>query len=418
MDILAKLWGNVGIGHVRYGTAGSGDIKNAQPFHYETTHGTFSLVFNGNITNYQLLRDRLKAKGRIFLTDGDTEIIANLIASNMTVAETWVENLEMTAKFLDGSYSLVILTKEGDLYAIRDPSGNKPLIFGTATVGSTEIYMITSESAAISAFGGTIIRDLKPGEILHVHQDHFFHTEKIIPGNRIAHCFFEYVYFARGDSVIDGQSVHMVRKRLGRNLAKHHKIEAANAVVCDVPDSGRSAALGYAEESGIPYEEGLMKNRYVYRSFIAPSQQERMNLVRMKLSPITASIKDKEVILIDDSIVRGTTMARIVRLVREAGASKVHVRISAPPIVFPCFYGIDFPFKSDLIYGRKTANSYEETVELIRQEIGADSLAYQTLDGLIDAVGLPKSDLCLGCLIGEYFYQHKETLKFLGDGRI
>jgi amidophosphoribosyltransferase len=418
MDVLSKLWGNVGIGHVRYGTAGSGEVKNAQPFHYETTHTTFSIVFNGNITNYQLLKEKLKNKGRIFLTDGDTEVIANLIASNTQATESWVENLEIMAKLLDGSYSLVLLTKEGDLYAIRDPSGNKPLIFGTATVHNTEMYIIASESAAITALGGKIVRDVKPGEIIHVHYDHFFHTEKIINGHKIAHCYFEYVYFARGDSVIDQQSVHLVRKKLGKNLAKSNQIISDHAIVCPVPDSGRSAALGYAEESGHPYEEGLMKNRYVFRSFIAPSQAERMNLVRMKLDPVRETVEGKEVILVDDSIVRGTTMERIVRLLRDAGAEKVHVRSSAPPIVFPCHYGIDFPKVSDLIYGRKNKADYNETVDAIRQEIGADTLAYQTIDGLVDALGLPREEVCLGCLIGEYFYSHLETKKYLGDGRI
>jgi len=420
LEVLARLWGNVGVGHVRYGTAGSAEIKNAQPFHYETTQCSFSLVFNGNITNYNLLREQLKAKGRVFLTDGDTEIIANLIASNTLITESWVENLEFTAKLLDGSYSLVLLTKDGDLYAIRDPSGNKPLIFGETKMFNTSFYIIASESPAITAFGGKVIRDLQPGEILHVHQDHFFHTESIVSSKRIAHCFFEYVYFARGDSVIDGRSVHDVRKKLGINLAQTHKIVSNNAVVVPVPDSGRSAAIGYALASGYPYDEGLMKNRYVYRSFIAPSQAERLNLVRMKLDPVESIVKGKEVILIDDSIVRGTTMGRIVKILREAGAAKVHVRSSCPPIAFPCYYGIDFPSIDELIFGRKEnqAKSEEEIVDLIRQEIGADSLAYLSIDGLIDAVGLPKQDMCLGCLNGEYWCQHDETRRYFKHGRI
>jgi amidophosphoribosyltransferase len=323
---------------------------------------------------------------------------------------------------LDGSYSLVVLTQEGDIYAIRDPSGNKPLIYGTAKLNGTELYIIASESVAISCFGGKIVRDLKPGEILHVHQDHFFHTERILPTNRVAHCFFEYVYFSRGDSVLDGQSVHWVRKRLGKNLAKMDKIKynfnKETTLVCPVPDSGRSAALGYCEESGLYYDEGLMKNRYVFRSFIAPSQQERMNLVRLKLDPVEAIIKGKDIILIDDSIVRGTTMTRIVKLLRDAGAAKIHVRASAPPITYPCFYGIDFPVKSDLIYGRRTITNEVEAIEEIRKELGADSLVYQTIDGLIEAIGLPRKELCLGCLIGDYFYSHDETKKYLLNGRI
>jgi amidophosphoribosyltransferase len=367
------------------------------------------------------LREQLKQKGRVFLTDGDTEIIANLIASNTLVTDSWVENLEFTAKLLDGSYSMVLLTKDGDLYAIRDPSGNKPLIFGTANFLNTEFYIIASESPAITAFGGTIIRDLHPGEILHVHQDHFFHTEKIIPSKRIAHCFFEYVYFSRGDSVIDGKSVHNVRKQLGTNLAARDSIDAApeNVVVVPVPDSGRSAAIGYAAASGFSYDEGLMKNRYVYRSFIAPSQQERLNLVRMKLDPVHEIINEKEVILIDDSIVRGTTMGRIVNILRDAGAAKIHVRSSCPPIRYPCHYGIDFPSVDELIYGSKERNvsCEDEIVSKICEEIGADTLLYQTIDGLIDGIGLPREEICLGCLTGDYWYQHEETTRFLFGGK-
>ena len=371
-EVLAQFWGHVGIGHVRYGTAGSADVKNAQPFHYETTQtAPFSLVFNGNITNYQLLKEQLKSKGRMFLTNGDTEVIANLIASNSVVAENWVENLEFMAKILDGSFSIVILTNEGDLYAYR--SGNKPLSIGTANSLGTELYIIASESCAITCIGGTVLRDVKPGEIIYVHQDHVFHTEKTLPV-KSHHCIFEYVYFARGDSIIDTKSVHRTRMRLGRNLARIETTKSDNAVVVPVPDSGRSAALGYALESGVPYDEGLMKNRYVFRSFITPSQAERMNLVRMKLNAVESIVEGKEVILIDDSIVRGTTMQRIVKLLREAGAKKVHVRSSSPPIVSPCFYGVDFPSVEELIYGRieKHSQSHEEVVEQIRQEIGAD----------------------------------------------
>jgi amidophosphoribosyltransferase len=417
-DKLSKLWGNVGIGHVRYGTAGSGDVINAQPFHYETSKSKpFSLVFNGNITNYQILKDQLKSKGNIFLTNGDTEVIANLIATNSMIAENWVENISFTAKILDGSFSIIILTDEGDLYAYR--SGNKPLCIGKANSLNTELYIIASESCAISCLGGELIRDVKPGEIVHVHQDHFFHRETVLPVQK-NHCIFEYVYFARGDSIIDEQSVHKVRELLGRNLAKAEDIDTSNAIVVPVPDSGRSAALGYAVESGLPYEEGLMKNRYVFRSFIAPSQQERMNLVRMKLNPVRAIVEGKDVILIDDSIVRGTTMQRIVKLIRGAKAASVHVRSASPEIARPCFYGVDFPSREELIFGRKEmlSNSHVDAVKLICDELGADTLKYQSIDGLIDAIGIEMKDLCLACLNGEYWFSNEKTKQYLMDGRI
>ena len=421
LEILQKMWGHVGIGQVRYGTAGSGDIRNAQPFHYETTQAPpFSLVYNGNITNYKILKEKLKKKGKIFLTNGDTEVIANIIASNSLVTKDWIENLEFTAKILDGAFSLVILTNEGDIYAYR--SGNKPLCYGTVNLLNTELYIIASESSAITSLGGNLIRDIKPGEIIHVHQDHFFHQEKLLDVEK-HHCVFEYVYFARGDSTIDGKNIHKTREALGINLAKYDKengFKYNNAIVVPVPDSGRSAAIGYAKESGLPYDEGLMKNRYVFRSFIAPSQEERMNLVRMKLNPVPAIVEGKEIILIDDSIVRGTTMTRIVKLLRWAGAAKVHVRSSCPPIRFPCHYGVDFPSNEELIYCRKEiqASSEEEANELVRIEIDADSLIYLSMEGMIDAVNLPKEDLCMVCWDGKYWFIHQSTQEFLKNGRI
>ncbi len=417
--VLSKMWGNVGIGHVRYGTAGSGDIKNAQPFHYETTQTPpFSIVFNGNITNFHILKEQLKSKGRIFLTNGDTEVIANLIASHYMVTKDWVENLTYTAKLLDGSYSLILLTNQGDVYFYR--SGNKPLIFGELEALQTKLFLIASESCAITSLGGEIIRDVKPGEIMHVHQDHVFHSEKKLPVDP-HHCIFEYVYFSRADSTIDKKNVHQTRIRMGERLAQEGPVESENAVVVPVPDSGRSASMGFANESGHPYEEGLMKNRYVFRSFIEPSQAERRNLVSMKLNPVEEVIKGKDVILVDDSIVRGTTMGRIISLVRSRGAKKVHVRSASPPIAHPCFYGVDFPSHEELIFGSKNLkadSNYDEIIEEVRKEIGADSLVYLSIEGLIDAIGLDRKKLCLACLNGDYWYTHEETEKYLNGGRI
>ncbi|MHA1584786.1 MAG: amidophosphoribosyltransferase [Promethearchaeota archaeon] len=420
-DKLARIWGHVGIGQVRYGTAGSGDIRNAQPFQFETTQTPpFSIAFNGNITNFQILKDQLRSKGHNFLTNGDTEVIANILASNFRITQNWMENLKYTAKMLDGAYSLIVLTEDGEVFAYR--SGNKPLCYGKAKMLGTEVYLISSESCAIRSLGGDVIADVQPGELIHVHQDHDFHREWLIPVNP-HHCIFEYVYFARADSIIDGKSVHQTRERLGRNLAKmdiDHGFNFENTVVVPVPDSGRSAALGYAAESGVRYDEGLMKNRYVFRSFITPNQAERMNLVRMKLNPVESIIKGKRVILIDDSIVRGTTMGRIVHLLRWAGASEIHVRSSCPPIQFPCFYGVDFPSKEELTYCKKQAlaKSHEDVVELIRQDIEADSLEYLSIEGLIDAVDLKPENCCLACWDGKYWFSHERTKDYLKNGRI
>jgi len=418
---IAKLWGNVGIGQVRYGTAGSGDINNAQPFQFETTQSPpFSIAFNGNITNYPILKKELIARGKIFLTNGDTEVIANLLASNSLLAKNWKENIALTAKILDGAFSLLVLTHEGDVFAYR--SGNKPLCFGTANILGTIVYLIASESCAITSLGGTVIRDIEPGEIIHVHQDHVFHRDGMLSVNP-HHCFFEYVYFARGDSVIDGRSVHKSRETLGMLLARtdqQNGVAFENAIVVPVPDSGRSAAIGYARGSGFPYSEGLMKNRYVFRSFITPNQVERMNLVRMKLNPVRDEVEGKEVILIDDSIVRGTTMGRIVNLLKWAGAAKVHVRSSCPPIRSPCFYGVDFPSREELTYCRKEAlvDTHFEAVELIREEIGADSLTYLKIEDVIEALRIPREKLCLSCLTGKYWFNHAATEKLLQNGRI
>ncbi len=417
-EIISKMWGNVGIGHVRYGTAGSGDIKNAQPFHYETTQTPpFSIVFNGNITNYQILKEQLKQRGRIFLTNGDTEVIANLIASHYMVTQNWVENLEYTIRLLDGSFSLVLLTNQGDIYYYR--SGNKPLIFGELETMNTTVFLVASESCAITSLGGNIIRDVNPGEIMHVHQDHKFHTEKQMQV-KPHHCIFEWVYFARADSTIDCINVHQSRVNMGELLAEQSPVESDNAIVIPVPDSGRSAALGYARASGIPYEEGLMKNRYVFRSFIEPSQAERMQLVRMKLNPVREIIEGKDVVILDDSIVRGTTMNRIIKLIRNAGANSVHVRSASPPIAHPCFYGVDFPSHEELVFGKyvNQGKSYDEMVQLVCEEIGADTVAYLSIENLIKAIGLPREDLCLACLNGNHWYNHKETETYLRNGRI
>ncbi|MHA1734229.1 MAG: amidophosphoribosyltransferase [Promethearchaeota archaeon] len=406
IKLLDRAWGNVGIGHVRYGTAGSTDLKNAQPYVFKSNQTQFSLAFNGNIANYDQLKRQLQMKGRIFQTDSDTEVIAKIIASTSIGTEDWVENLKLMTKFLDGSYSLLFLSRDGDIYAIRDPLGFKPLCYGVISEfgDGNEINVVSSESCAIDSTGGRLLGDVRPGEILHLDQANEVHREAVVssPTGRRALCQFEFVYFARPDSVIDGISVGKVRERLGRNLARTHPVDSDNAVVVPVPDSGRSAALGYALESGHPYAEGLMKNRYVWRTFIQPGQAKRLSMVRQKLNPIKYIVKGKEVILIDDSIVRGTTMSQIVKLLRDAGAKKVHVRSSCPEVREPCYMGVDFPTKQELIVGCAERAHPDDYIDLVCEQIGADSLGYQTIDGLVNAIGLSRSELCLACLNGDY----------------
>ncbi len=402
-DILQKAWGNVGIGHVRYGTAGSSSVMNAQPYHFENNQIQFSMAFNGNIANYPALRKEMEAKGRVFLTNCDTELIANLIASISINKNNWTEILKSLPQFLDGSYCLLFLTPEGDIYAMRDPMGFKPLVYGSLP-GDEPIHAVSSETCAIDALNGKVINDVQPGEIIHLKPDGKVISEGFVANgdSRRALCIFEFVYFAQPNSVIDKIPVYNVREQLGRNLANCAPAPFKDAVIVPVPDSGRSAAMGFSKESGIPFNEGLIKNRYVWRTFITPGKQMRTNLVRQKLNPVIAIVKNKNVVLIDDSIVRGTTMKQIVRLLKTAGASSVHVRISCPPVQFPCFMGIDFPTREELIAGSTEQKQIADYVEGIRKEIGAESLGYQTIEGLVDAIGLPPNKICLACLNGEY----------------
>lgn len=400
-EVLKKYGGNVSIGHVRYGTAGSASVKNAQPYQFDSTYCSFSLVFNGNICNYDHLKEGLIKKGRIFTTDSDTEVLANLLAIHYNETKYWVESLRRMSQQLDGSYSIILMVEEGELYAFRDPTGFKPLVIGELE-GNCKYDLIASESCAFDCIGGKLIRDVLPGEIVHFKAHQPFKSEAIVPGTRIAHCFFEYVYFARPDSIIDGVPVEDVRKRLGINLAKDHPVKSDNAIIVPVPDSGRSGSIGFAEASGVPYEEGLMKNRYVWRTFIMPGKEKRMNMVREKLNPIKSVISNKEVVLIDDSIVRGTTTQRIVKLLKDAGAAKVHLRITCPPVIEPCYMGIDFPTKSELIAGREDILHHNNYVDCICKELCADSLGYQTIESLVKAIGIPKEQLCLACINGDY----------------
>ena len=418
--VLSRLWGNVGIGHNRYATTGAQEYTSQsylQPFHFRNNEIEFSLAFNGTIPNYGQLMKKLEDMGRVFVTNTDTEVIAQLIASLSIGTEDWPEILRLTSKFLDGSYSILILTSEGDIYAMRDPLGFKPLCIGELKTEKRNLYFVASESCAIDAVDGTFLRDVKPGEIIHISHQKDIHSEMVFGSGKTAICQFEYIYFSRPDSIIDGVSVAEARLRLGMYLARKDQLLddpeiRKNAIVVPVPDSGRSVAVGYAKEAKLPYVEGLMKNRYIWRTFILPGQNLRKAAVKEKLNPIKSVIEDKDVILLDDSIVRGTTMKQIVNLLKyRGGAKRVHLRISCPPIISPCYMGIDFPTRKELIAAKFYKNYGDSYIEEIRKHIGADSLLYQTKEDLSSAITKNENQLCRACLTGKYPLKSVEKLR-------
>ncbi len=388
------LEGNVGIGHVRYSTTGSSEIKNAQPLTINYAKGSFAMAHNGNILNADELKRILEGRGSIFATTTDTEIIAQLIAQEHMKTNDFIDGIKNAMEYLKGAYSLVILY-DGKVIGVRDGWGFRPLVLGK----KKDTYVISSESCALDTLDIKLVRDIKPSEIVVIGEKLESYTGK---KHKISHCMFEYVYFSRPDSIMNEIPIYDVRKKMGEILARESPVSAD--LVIPVPDSGITASVGYSKESNIPYSEGLMKNRYVGRTFILPDQNQRERSVRVKLNPITSEIKDKKIVLIDDSIVRGTTLRRLIRILREGGVAKVHVRISCPPIRFPCMYGIDMQTHEEFIASKKS-------VEQIKNEIGADSLAYISLDGLIDAIGLPKEKLCLGCLTGDYPIKKAKQMK-------
>jgi amidophosphoribosyltransferase len=410
--ILSKFWGNIGIGHNRYATTGSEEyttLDYIQPYHFKNNEIEFSMAFNGTIPNYLDLRKDMEEMGKVFITNTDTEFVAQFIASIALGTEDWPEVLKIASKFFDGSYSLILLTPEGDIYAMRDPLGFKPLCIGELKTEKRNIYLVSSESCGIDAVGGNLLRDVEPGEIVHLSHQKDIKSKAVLKSERSALCQFEFVYFSRPDSIIDGVSVAEARIRLGINLAKNDPLLKdtefrKNAIIVPVPDSGRSVAVGYAQEAKLTYAEGLMKNRYVHRTFIMPGQAKRKIAVKEKLNPIKSVVQGKDVIILDDSIVRGTTTQQIVSLLREKGGAKsVNVRISCPPIVSACYMGIDFPTREELIAGRyQILYGNENYIEKVRKTIGADTLIYQTIDDLVEAIGKTRSQLCLACLTGDY----------------
>lgn len=383
---LSDLKGFVGIGHVRYSTTGGSTIENSQPLIVNFMDRTIAIAHNGNLVNSGDLIAEFEAEGQVFLTSSDTEVIARLLVKELLKADI-LGAVEAVMKRIVGSYSLTILVDD-TLVVVRDPLGFKPLCLGELDGG----YVVTSESVAIDTIGGKLIRDVRPGEVL-IFKDGSYSSHHLFRTKNTAHCVFEYIYFARADSIIDGQLVYQTRVRIGERLLDEHAIDAD--IVSPVPDSGITFAIGYSKKSGIDYMEGLMKNRYIGRTFIMPNQNMRETAVRLKLNTIRQNIEGKKVILMDDSIVRGTTSRRIVDMVRKAGAEEVHMRIGSPPIMSPCYLGIDMATREELVAAHKTVAGVEAV-------INADSLGYVSVEGLVEAVGIPEDDLCLGCLTGVY----------------
>ncbi|XJZ27633.1 amidophosphoribosyltransferase [Bacillota bacterium Lsc_1132] len=399
-DIMKDLVGDAAIGHVRYATAGGGGYENVQPLLFHSQTGSLALAHNGNLVNANSLKHQLEGQGSIFQTSSDTEVLAHLMKrSGYHQLKDQVKN---ALTMLKGAYAYLIMT-ETELMVALDPHGLRPLSLGM--IGDS--YVVASETCAFDVVGAEYIRDILPGELVIINHDGLT-SERFSVSTTKAICMMEYIYFSRPDSDINGINVHTARKNLGKRLAIEAPIEAD--VVTGVPDSSISAAIGYAEASGIPYEMGLIKNRYVGRTFIQPSQSLREQGVKMKLSPVRGVVEGKRVIMVDDSIVRGTTSRRIVNMLKDAGALEVHVVISSPPIKNPCFYGIDTSTKEELI-------ASDKSVEEIRQLIGADSLTFLSVDGMIEAIG--KQDLgetsgyCLGCFTGKYPTEiYPDTLQY------
>jgi len=382
---ITRLNGTSAVGHVRYSTAGESGLKNAQPILIDCAHGEIAICHNGNLVNARELRDALVDAGSIFQTTSDTEVLLHLYARSRaaSVEDALVESISQA----QGAFSLVLLTKDR-LIAVRDPHGFRPLALGR--LGDS--YIVCSETCALDLIDAEWIRDIEPGEVFIVGPEGA-RSIRPFPPAPLAHCIFEHVYFARPDSYVFGKSVNEVRTELGRRLAAE---QPANAdVVVPVPDSGVCAAIGFAEAAGLPLEMGLIRNHYVGRTFIEPHQSIRHFGVRVKLNPVKSILQGRRVVLVDDSIVRGTTSRKIVKMVRAAGASEVHLRISCPPTISPCFYGVDTPQRSELI---AATHSLEE----IRRYIDADSLGYLGLDGLLSAVGSARPTYCTSCYTGQY----------------
>lgn len=383
-DSLSKLKGHIAIGHNRYSTRGSSKLNNAQPFLVGDGERQIAIAHNGNIINAERLRKELDEQHYHFNTSSDTEVIANLIISSSE--PTWEGRIRYAMRRLEGAYSLALMTNDR-LFAVRDPLGVRPLCLGELNSG----WVIASESCALDHIGAHFMREIKPGEILSIGADGV--KSAVERGNRNGLCIFEYIYFARPDSVINGRLLYKARQAMGTQLAREYPVDAD--LVIGVPDSATAAGNGYALESGIPISEGLLKNRYAGRTFIQPDQRIRDLGVKLKFNPMPSLLEGKRLVVVDDSIVRGTTTPKVIRLLRNAGAKEVHMRICAPPLCHPCFFGVDMATRRELIAARMN-------VEEIREYIGADSLGYLSMEGLMKAIDLPPETFCTACFSGDY----------------
>lgn len=406
---LEKLTGQAAIGHVRYATAGEASIDNIQPFHFKFYDMEFGLAHNGNLTNTKTLKKELEHNGAIFSSSSDTEILAHLIRRSHN--PSFMGKIKEALNTVKGGFAYLLMM-EDKMIAALDPNGFRPLSIGKMANGA---IVVSSETCAFEVVGAEWIRDVKPGEVVII-DNSGIQYDTYTTDTQLAICSMEYIYFARPDSNIHGVNVHTARKRMGAQLAREFKHEAD--IVVGVPNSSLSAAMGFAEESGLPNEMGLIKNQYTQRTFIQPTQELREQGVRMKLSAVSGVVKGKRVVMIDDSIVRGTTSRRIVQLLKEAGATEVHVAIGSPALAYPCFYGIDIQTRRELIAAN---HSVEET----RQIIGADSLTYLSIDGLIDSIGLetdaPNGGLCVAYFDGKYptpLYDYEEEYRRSLDEKV
>jgi amidophosphoribosyltransferase len=385
--ILHDLVGNMAVGHTRYSTTGSSQLRNAQPLTVDCARGQIAVAHNGNLTNAAQLRDELESRGLVFQTTVDSEIIIMMLAQPQS--EGMPSSLVQTIRRIEGAYSLVIMT-EKELIGARDPHGFRPLSIGKTANGA---WILSSETTAFDLIHAHFVRDVAPGEIVIINENGLTSIPAFPEHQRQAFCIFEYVYFARPDSILNGHSVYEVRKAMGRQLAREHNVKAD--LVIPVPDSGVCAAMGYSEQSGIPYEMAFIRNHYVGRSFLQPTQLIRDFNVRVKLNLIESLVKDKRVVIVDDSIVRGTTCRSRVKTLKDAGAKEVHVAVSCPPHMNPCVYGIDFPDRSKLM----AANN---TIDEIRRYLNADSLHYLSQAGMVKATGQPAENFCMACYDGDY----------------
>ncbi len=386
-DVLAKLPGTTAIGHVRYSTAGTSELRNAQPFVFDYAGGSVAIAHNGNLVNAAELRGELEAQGSIFQTSSDTEVIVHLMAKARE--PDVLGKLQAALKRVRGAYSLVLLTNDGKMIGARDPNGFRPLVLGRLK----DAYVLSSETCSFDLIEADLLRELEPGEIAVIEKGGMT-THRLPEVAERTFCVFEHVYFARPDSLVNGKSVYRAREKMGMRLAEESPIEGD--VVIPVPDSGVPAAIGYSKQSGIPFEMGLIRSHYVGRTFIEPQDSIRHFGVRLKLSPVRSIVDGKRVVVVDDSLVRGTTSRKIVKMLRSAGAKEVHLRISAPPTTHPCFYGIDTPTRSELV-------AASHSVDEIRTYITSDTLAYLSHEGMMQAVGSETGKgYCSACFTGKY----------------